>query len=68
MLGISDTHNASAALMGDRVGLVALQEERPTREKNHSGFPYKSIEFVLNHAVEVDRPDELIHTETELIL
>jgi carbamoyltransferase len=29
---------------------VALQEERPTREKNHSGFPYKSIEFVLNHA------------------
>ena len=33
VLGISDTHNASAALMGDRVGLVALQEERPTREK-----------------------------------
>jgi len=50
VLGISDTHNASAALMGDRVELVALQEERPTREKNHSGFPYKSIEFVLNHA------------------
>ena len=24
-------------------------------------------EFVLNHSVEVDRPDELIHTETELI-
>ena len=50
MLGISDTHNASAALMGNRAGLVALQEERPTREKNHSGFPYKSIEFVLKHA------------------
>jgi carbamoyltransferase len=50
VLGISDTHNASAALMGDCLGLVALQEERPTREKNHSGFPYKSIEFVLNHA------------------
>jgi carbamoyltransferase len=49
VLGISDTHNASAALMGDSVGLVALQEERPTREKNHSGFPYKSIEFVLKH-------------------
>jgi carbamoyltransferase len=29
---------------------VALQEERPTREKNHSGFPYKCIEFVLKHA------------------
>ena len=50
MLGISDTHNASAALMGDGIGLVALQEERPTREKNHSGFPYKSIEFVLKQA------------------
>jgi carbamoyltransferase len=50
VLGISDTHNASAALMGDRVGLVALQEERPTREKNHSGFPYKSVEFVLQYA------------------
>ena len=24
-------------------------------------------EFVLNHSVEVDRPDELLHTETELI-
>ncbi len=50
MLGVSDTHNASAALMGDSIGLVALQEERPTREKNHSGFPHKSIEFVLKHA------------------
>jgi carbamoyltransferase len=49
VLGVSDTHNASAALISDRVGLVALQEERPTREKNHSGFPYKSIEFVLQH-------------------
>ena len=24
-------------------------------------------EFVLNHSVEVDRPDELFRTETELI-
>jgi carbamoyltransferase len=47
---VSDTHNASAALIGDQAGLVALQEERPTREKNHSGFPFKSIEFVLKHA------------------
>lgn len=49
ILGISDTHNASAALIGEHVGLVVLQEEGPMREKNHSGFPNESIEFVLSH-------------------
>jgi len=50
VLGISDTHNASAALMGDAIALAALQEERPTREKNFSGFPARSIAYVLDAA------------------
>jgi carbamoyltransferase len=47
VLGISDTHNASAAAIDHRGGLFALQEERPTRIKNFAGFPARSIEWIL---------------------
>lgn len=50
ILGISDSHNAAAALL-DRSGrLLALQEERPTREKNFSGMPDRSVAWLLAEA------------------
>jgi carbamoyltransferase len=45
--GINASHTASAALVRDGRLLCALQEERPTRFKNKSGFPAKAIQRVL---------------------
>jgi carbamoyltransferase len=47
ILGIHDGHNASAALLVDGEIIAAVQEERFNREKNWSGFPRRSIEWVL---------------------
>lgn len=48
--GIHDGHNAAAALCRDGELLGALQEERPRRIKNWSGFPERAIETLLKAA------------------
>jgi carbamoyltransferase len=45
--GINSSHTASAVLLKDGVLLGALQEERPTREKNRRGFPEQAIARLL---------------------
>jgi carbamoyltransferase len=45
--GINSSHTASAALLRDGRLLGALQEERPTREKNRRGFPEQAIGRLL---------------------
>lgn len=45
--GINSSHTASAALLRDGRLLGALQEERPTREKNRRGFPEQAISILL---------------------
>jgi len=45
--GINSSHTASAALLRDGRLLGALQEERPTREKNRRGFPEQAIDRLL---------------------
>lgn len=45
--GINPSHTASAALLRDGKLLGALQEERPTREKNRRGFPEQAISRLL---------------------
>jgi carbamoyltransferase len=47
VLGVHDGHNAAAALVVDGEIVGAVQEERFTREKNWSGVPVRSIEWVL---------------------
>src|SRR3954454_13080538 len=49
VLGVHDGHNASASLVVDGEIVAAVQEERFTREKNWSGVPRHSIEWVLRH-------------------
>jgi len=50
ILGVSISHNASAALMVDGKLVALLQEERLTKRKNQTGFPRKSItEIVQTH-------------------
>jgi len=46
-LGIVDGHSASVALVEDGRVTFALQEERPTREKNRGGFPGAALSVLL---------------------
>lgn len=45
--GINSSHTASVALLRDGHLAGALQEERPTREKNRRGFPEVAIDRLL---------------------
>lgn len=48
--GINSSHTASAALFRDGHLVSALQEERPTRRKNQSGFPESALKLLLKEA------------------
>ncbi len=48
ILGIHDGHNASASLMVDGKVILALGEERLSRNKHQYGFPQRSINKILN--------------------
>jgi carbamoyltransferase len=47
ILGINDTHDASACLIKDGKLLIAVEEERFRRVKKISSFPRKSIENIF---------------------
>ena len=50
ILGIHDGHNASASLLKNGKLICSIAEERLSRQKNHYGFPFKSIDCVLSSA------------------
>ena len=50
ILGISDSHNAAAALIAPDGTLSALQEERPRRIKNFHDIPTQAIDWLLDGA------------------
>ena len=51
ILGISAFyHDSAACLVRDGEMMSAAQEERFTRKKHDSGFPFKAIEFCLRHS------------------
>ena len=50
ILGLTTLGDSAAALIKDGELIAAAEEERFSRKKHHSGFPYKAIEFCLNHA------------------
>ena len=47
ILGINDGHNASACLLVNGEIRYCIQEERLTNIKNYMGFPFKSINRIL---------------------
>ena len=47
ILGISSGKGSGAAIVEKGTVISAASEERFTRVKNDSSFPYKSLEFVL---------------------
>lgn len=56
ILGISDSHNAAAAILTPNGTLDALQEERPRRIKNFHQTPTLSLEWLLQrHALKPEQ-------------
>jgi carbamoyltransferase len=50
ILGLTTLGDSAAAVIKDGQLIAAAEEERFSRKKHHSGFPYHSIEFCLDEA------------------
>jgi len=50
ILGLTTLGDSAASLIKDGELIAAAEEERFSRQKHHSGFPYKAIEFCLDQA------------------
>jgi len=50
ILGINDSHNATAAILKDGKIIACVSEERFTRIKNQGGIPIKSINYCLEQS------------------
>lgn len=50
ILGLTTLGDSAAAVVRDGQLVAAAEEERFSRRKHHSGFPYKAIEFCLAQA------------------
>lgn len=48
IIGLNIGHDAAAVLLEDGAVLSAVSEERLSRIKNHAGFPYKSLGYLVN--------------------
>jgi len=65
ILGISAFyHDSAAALVIDGKIISAVQEERFSRKKHDSGYPFNAIEFVLNHSnLKLNQIDHIVFFE-----
>jgi len=65
ILGISAFyHDSAATILADGKIIAAAQEERFTRIKHDSGYPFNAIEFVLNYAnLKLNDVDQIIFFE-----
>ena len=50
ILGLTTLGDSAASLIKDGELVAAVEEERFSRVKHHSGFPYKAIQFCLEQA------------------
>ncbi len=50
ILGLTTLGDSAASLIRDGELIAAVEEERFSRVKHHSGFPYKAIQFCLDQA------------------
>ena len=49
ILGLTTLGDSAASLIKDGELVAAAEEERFSRKKHHSGFPYKAIQYCLNY-------------------
>jgi carbamoyltransferase len=50
ILGLTTLGDSAASLLHDGELVAAAEEERFTRKKHYSGFPYNAVQFCLDHA------------------
>jgi carbamoyltransferase len=50
ILGLTTLGDSAATLIGDGRVVAAAEEERFTRVKHHSGFPFRSVQYCLDEA------------------
>ena len=50
ILGLTTLGDSAATLIKDGEMIAAAEEERFSRKKHHSGFPFKAIEYCLDYA------------------
>lgn len=50
ILGLTTLGDSAATLIKDGEIVAAAEEERFSRKKHHSGFPYKAIQYCLDYA------------------
>jgi len=63
ILGIGLTHNSTACLLKNGEVIGCVSEERFTREKNYTGYPEKSIDYLLKNAgISLDDLDLVAHS------
>jgi carbamoyltransferase len=65
ILGISAFyHDSAATILIDGKIIAAAQEERFTRKKHDSSYPYNAIEFVLDYAnIKLEEVDQVVFFE-----
>ena len=65
ILGISAFyHDSAASILIDGKIIAAAQEERFTRVKHDSNYPYNAVEFVLNYAnLKLSQVDQIVFFE-----
>ncbi len=65
ILGISAFfHDSAACILKDGVIIAAAQEERFTRKKHDSSYPYHAIEFVLKYSnLKLSKVDKIVFFE-----
>ena len=65
ILGISAFyHDSAACILKNGEIIAAAQEERFTRKKHDSSYPYNAIEFVLNYAnLKLNKVDQIVFFE-----
>jgi len=62
VLGLNESHNATAVLLKGGKVLGAVSEERFTREKNQAGFPKKAVRWLLAQAKITPKQLDLVAT------
>jgi carbamoyltransferase len=50
ILGLTTLGDSAASLLHDGELIAAAEEERFTRKKHYSGFPYNAVQYCLDHA------------------
>ena len=62
ILGISAFyHDSAASILIDGKIIAAAQEERFTRVKHDSNYPYNAVEFVLNYTnLKLNQVDQIV--------